>query len=221
MKKACIYKSAHVVLAATGFCFGVSIFFIHQYIRLKLVMLFWGFVIITLTSTGLLLGVLIKQLYQYSNKDPLTGLNNRRYFYDTLSYEIEKLKKYKNHLSLAIIDIDNFKNINDTYGHIEGDRVLQELSNILRKSVREYDTVARWGGEEFAIILPRTDNDGAFALGERIRKIVEAYAFGCNVTISIGIASIKDSIEIEKFIILADETLYKAKKKKNRVESRC
>ncbi len=144
----------------------------------------------------------------------MTNLWNRRYLYTRLKDEMKRLKQNKV-LSLAIIDIDNFKRINDTFGHLFGDKVLIEMACILQKNLRKNDIVARWGGEEFIIVLPKTDVKGAKIVFERIRKIIENYDFGCKITVSGGIAFVGEDIEVDKLIGMADEALYEAKRRKN------
>ncbi|MDI6605513.1 MAG: GGDEF domain-containing protein [Thermoanaerobacteraceae bacterium] len=162
-------------------------------------------------------GILIKRLYQQGQTDVLTGLHNRKYFNAKFS-EVDT----KRPISLFLIDIDNFKSINDTYGHIAGDQVLKQFAEILQNYTRKNDIIARWGGEEFAVILHQTDVKEAFKIAERIRAAVENNLFSyknitCRITISIGIASKKEEmdIDIEQFIKIADAALYKAKEKKN------
>ena len=133
---------------------------------------------------------------------------------------------------LAMIDIDDFKNINDCYGHQAGDMVLVKIAEILNQNVRDTDIAVRWGGDEFAIILPRTNSEAAFRVLERIRLAIANFDFGSRVnsketTISIGFVSSNDILEvarskqctdyIELFVGLADEALYKAKETKNSV----
>lgn len=162
------------------------------------------------------LGVLVKKLYVAIYKDELTELWNRRYLHIILDYEMKKLKNSKS-LALAVIDIDDFKSINDNYGHIQGDNVLLTLSNLFKKNVRRSDMVFRWGGEEFIIILPNTDEKGAEIVLERIREKVERYDFNCKITISCGIVSIVKPMEASSFIEMADNALYEAKKVKNNI----
>ncbi|NSW91888.1 MAG: GGDEF domain-containing protein [Firmicutes bacterium] len=112
----------------------------------------------------------------YAYKDPLTGLYNRRYFYEKLESDLKMLNRSNSNLSLCIIDIDHFKKVNDRYGHLAGDKLLTRVSKILKANSREIDTIARWGGEEFAVILPDTNNNGALKYAERTRKIIEKSA---------------------------------------------
>ena len=166
-------------------------------------------------GSGAVLGVFIKRLYLGASKDSLTGLYNRRCFYDRMNYEMEKMKRTKLPLSLALIDIDNFKAINDTYGHLEGDRVLVKLSGIFKAQARSSDTIVRWGGEEFAIILPETDKNGAMAFTERVRGLVEGSDWKYIVTVSVGITTVCQESDAEKIVSIADKALYKAKESKN------
>ncbi|GAB4379837.1 MAG: hypothetical protein Kow0042_29610 [Calditrichia bacterium] len=154
-----------------------------------------------------------------SYTDGMTGLHNYRFFKLRLKEEIARSRRNKLPLSLLILDVDFFKNYNDTLGHPAGDEVLRRLSSILMKMVRDNDIVARYGGEEFAIILPVTDRNGALALGERIRAKVEEYKFPQEeiqprgtLTISIGISTYpEDAIVLEDLIVTADRALYYAK----------
>ena len=150
--------------------------------------------------------------------DSLTDLYNRRYFMQTGKQEIERANRYKEPLSLMMIDIDHFKNVNDTYGHIAGDKVLKQLSSILKESVRNADIAGRLGGEEFGIILPKSSLDKAKKVAERLRKNIENNTFkydkaNISITISIGIAAYKKTnINMDNLIHEADLALYEAKK---------
>lgn len=159
-------------------------------------------------------GYFFKRLYISAYKDELTNLWNRRYLHIRLDDEIKKLRQ-NSILSLAIVDIDNFKSVNDTFGHLFGDNVLKEIANILQNNLRKKDIITRWGGEEFIIVLPKTDAKGAKAVFDRIRKIIEEYDFGCRITVSGGIAFVNEYIESDKLIEMADKALYKAKRTKN------
>lgn len=215
--KEIFYRLAPAVLAITGFTFSSCVYFIDKYSLSHARLLLWGAVITVLTATGAILGNLIKKLHDRSYRDPLTGLQNRRYFYYRLACEMGWIKRNKAPLSLAIIDVDNFKIINDTYGHMEGDRVLTELANIFKQYARVKDTVTLWGGDEFAIILPETNSEGAKSFAERIRNVVENHNFACKVTISVGIACTNIGMDMDKFVELGDKALYMAKTNKNRV----
>jgi len=161
-----------------------------------------------------------ERLREMSYTDGMTGLHNYRFFRLRLKEELARARRESSSLSLLIMDVDHFKNYNDTLGHPAGDDVLRKVSNILKKSVRDNDIVARYGGEEFAIILPRATQGGAAALAERIRVKVEEAGFFREevqpmgkVTISIGLASFPQDAPAEtELISFADQALYVAKK---------
>jgi diguanylate cyclase (GGDEF)-like protein len=170
------------------------------------------------------------QLYQETKRlaitDGLTDLYNHNYFQDNLKSEIVRTKRYEHYLSLLMLDIDRFKNYNDTYGHVQGDSILKSLARILKKQTREVDIVARYGGEEFVIILPETGRKKAKSIAYRVKKAVEAHEFsakdlpgGNKITISIGGAVFPDDAKAQKELIeSADKALYKAKEAgRNRV----
>jgi diguanylate cyclase len=168
---------------------------------------------------------LFLRLKKESTKDFLTGLNNVRYF-DTIYNNIIKNTREKNEsLSLLMIDIDFFKKINDTYGHVEGDIVLKKLSKVLSESARSFDVISRNGGEEFTILLLDCSKIHAEQIAERIRMNVESYPFilssgiQISVTVSIGVASYPDvTNELEKLLEKADIALYIAKRSgKNKI----
>jgi diguanylate cyclase len=160
-----------------------------------------------------------------SSYDLLTGLRNRRSFERSLRELFKYAKENHLPLSLIIMDIDNFKEINDTYGHLEGDKVLIKVGTILRNYLRARDIVARWGGEEFTILLPGTDKKDAIHVAEKLRLILENQTFTTDkeetykITASFGVAQVDDSIETpEELFKRADENLYRAKRAgKNRV----
>ncbi|NPA40751.1 MAG: GGDEF domain-containing protein [Aquificae bacterium] len=156
--------------------------------------------------------------------DPLTGLSNRRFFMEEAKRMMDLAKRYKEPLALIMLDIDNFKRINDQYGHDVGDLVLKSLADVIKRSVRSSDIPARFGGEEFVIMLPRTDERGAVMVAERIRegfRNSKVHVNGKDVwtTVSVGIALYEPGEDIESLIKKADEALYEAKRKgKDRVE---
>jgi len=155
--------------------------------------------------------------------DPLTGLFNRRHFETIVEAEFNRTVRYKTPTSCLMIDVDHFKNINDAYGHRAGDMVLKELSETVKNCLRKVDTLARWGGEEFMVLLPRTAKEHALRAASRILTAISANEFtgiDRQVTVSIGIASVPESSlnTFEKFIDAADLALYEAKSKgRNRV----
>jgi len=157
-----------------------------------------------------------KELYEKSITDPLTILYNREYMREYLYNKIEEAKRYKFPLSVAMVDIDFFKKINDTYGHIIGDCVLRELSKLLKKNFRGSDVVARYGGEEIFIIMPFTDVKNACKKLENFRKLVEEYGFcdkkNIKLTISAGVCEFSGKENMEELILKADRNVYFAKK---------
>ncbi len=160
--------------------------------------------------------------YQASH-DKLTGLFNRNRFDEVYEKEIKRAKRYNNDLSLIIFDIDNFKMINDTYGHQTGDEVLKEMARITISNVREQDIIVRWGGEEFLILLPQTNLLGAFTVANKIRTSIEANIFttnSLNITASFGVTQLLENDDESSFIARSDKFLYEAKKTgKNKVVS--
>jgi diguanylate cyclase (GGDEF)-like protein len=159
-----------------------------------------------------------------ASTDELTGLFNRRRFFEELEREFQRHRRYGSALSLMMLDIDHFKRINDTLGHQAGDIVLREVAQLLAASVRRTDTVGRYGGEEFASLLPETRRDEAIEVAERFRAIVEARAFQygeqrVTVTVSIGISIAGEATDTEGALIrAADDALYRAKSEgRNRV----
>src|SRR5918911_404361 len=158
--------------------------------------------------------------------DALTGLLNRYGLQHVLAREHAEARRYDRPLSCLVIDLDNFKTINDTYGHAAGDLALQQIASILKEAVRRSDTVFRYGGEEFLVLLPETDLDGATALGEKIRASASSRPFGdgeriFNLTLSAGASSLCDDESGNDMIARADMVLYQAKERgRNRVESK-
>jgi len=153
------------------------------------------------------------ELRDISIKDELTGLYNRRYFNQILPREIERAKRYDSPLSFIMYDIDYFKKVNDTFGHQTGDMVLQTISDIVLKNIRNVDFVFRVGGEEFVILLIESDEKNAYQVAEKIRKIIERYNFGDvgNITISLGVTGLKKSDTLSRIIKRIDEALYQSK----------
>lgn len=157
-----------------------------------------------------------------SSRDYLTGAYNRRKFDELLDLEIERVKRYGRPLSLALLDIDHFKRVNDAQGHQAGDSVLQELTSIVVKHIRELDSFARYGGEEFVVLTPGTNLAGARRLAEKLRRIIEDHTFlGLNrITVSLGVAQLGAEDTAATLFERADAALYRAKAKgRNRVET--
>lgn len=167
--------------------------------------------------------LLLKMRYLYSEAehlsvtDGLTGLYNRRHFEYNIEREFLRTKRYHSFLSLAMIDIDHFKQVNDTYGHQFGDYVLKEISELISKSFRKTDMIYRYGGEELAVILTETSLESSFIPLERVREKIAQHKFSfnneeTNITISIGIGSMSEEMENQGDLVeCADKALYKAK----------
>ncbi len=159
----------------------------------------------------------IAEIKRLSTIDPLTNVYNRRYMYTYLTEQVERAKKDGTPLSVALFDIDKFKLLNDTYGHLLGDDVLKALSHILKNACRSGEIVARYGGEEFILILPGLDNDAAYKRANEIRECLEQSYLSPElpkdkpVTISGGVSTYADGLNEEKLVSIADENLYKAK----------
>jgi len=163
----------------------------------------------------------IAALYDISINDDLTGLGNRRYYNNVLSQRWNISLQRQEPLSFLILDIDHFKKVNDTYGHVSGDLVLKGIAAVLKNSLRGSDHIARWGGEEFAIILTKTSMPSALKVAENVRSAVENAIFEIEnerkikLTVSIGVHSITVQPESEytlvKFLSDADAALYRAK----------
>jgi diguanylate cyclase (GGDEF)-like protein len=150
-----------------------------------------------------------KYLHTKANTDELTEIYNKRYFDNYL----ESFIRYGNKGSIIFFDIDHFKNINDTYGHQIGDKVLKSIAKCIREHIRQNDTFARWGGEEFIIILNNLDLDMAVKKAEEFRKCIEEYIFEQNIsaTISLGVTKVEEKDTKNTLIHRVDSLLYKAK----------
>ncbi len=156
-------------------------------------------------------------IYNMTIIDGLTQAHNKRYLLETLEREIPRGRRHGRPLSVVMFDIDFFKKINDTYGHLAGDYVLKELSTLIKKRLRPDDVFARYGGEEFAALLPETPLDGAGAIAEDLRRRVQDKQFVFEgetipVTISMGCAELKPDMDSTGFLKAADEKLYEAKR---------
>ena len=155
------------------------------------------------------------QLWDMAVTDSLTGLYVRRYFMVKLQEELHRAQRYNNILSVVMADLDRFKNINDSYGHDAGDRVLKTIGKFLQQNVRDVDVVARYGGEEFVIMIPEAANDAAHILSERVRKNLAGMKFENlpPITVSLGIATFPhDGMDAEDLIRKADAAMYAAKR---------
>ncbi|NTV47764.1 MAG: GGDEF domain-containing protein, partial [Chlorobiales bacterium] len=165
-------------------------------------------------------------LLELSNTDHLTGLFNRRYMMKALDKELQRSVRNGGNLSLIMLDIDHFKRVNDSFGHLQGDVVLQNVALLLQKELRSYDCAARYGGEEFVAILPDSSLKESVLVADRIRLAVQKTIFNgpldkLSLTVSLGVASfsLEQTPTVDGFIKLADDALYRAKGNgRNRVE---
>lgn len=182
-----------------------------------------GGAIFKFISGGNVEGLYHEEIYRMTIVDGLTQIHNKRYFMDFLEREIARCSRYKRDLSLAMFDIDHFKNLNDTYGHLAGDHVLRKMAQAISQRIRREELFARYGGEEFALVLPETDIERARVVGEEIRENVEEQVFvfdeeEIRTTLSLGIASTQGEVGTMELVKRADEALYQAKRAgRNRV----
>ncbi|MEA2098742.1 MAG: diguanylate cyclase [Campylobacterota bacterium] len=154
------------------------------------------------------------ELEYFAIHDDLTKLYNRKKFNEELEKEFTRQKRYKLNLSIMMIDIDHFKYVNDNCGHNFGDEVLIEISNLLQKNIRKVDTLCRWGGEEFMILLPETSLENTGNVAKKIKNSIEENHLSCKskiTTISIGVTTVLQDDTIDTLLSRADELLYKAK----------
>ena len=161
------------------------------------------------------------QMARMAAEDSLTGLYNRRKINELIQYEIERSERYKKGFSIIIIDIDFFKHVNDRHGHLAGDELLKMFSRILKDTIRHTDKVGRWGGEEFVVLCPETNPEGAKSLANKIRNKIASTTFNDfgKQTASFGIACYHQGDTMDSMISQADEALYTAKNSgRNRVE---
>ncbi|MCR4284784.1 MAG: GGDEF domain-containing protein [archaeon] len=160
------------------------------------------------------------ELHDLATRDDKTGLYNHRFFTNVFEIELEKARRGKQNISLAMLDIDCFKKYNDKYGHVMGDEILYDLAQTLLKTTRKYDVLARFGGEEFLVLLPETPLSKAKKAAERMRKGLyknnKLKKYG--ITISIGVTEYKDKDTMKKMITRTDKALYQSKQDgRNRV----
>lgn len=213
-KQAAIY-AAYILLACL---FTAELNVIHSKFLLNINLSAESFIMPTVAGVmfGYLLAknkLLSEQLTMMAYTDPLTGIYNRLHFNTFLDAEMDKVKRYGGTFSVIFFDIDRFKQINDTNGHIAGDEVLKDITQIVSESNRSSDIFARYGGEEFIIMAASTDIKGAYGHAQRLRKDIEQKTFSVGrVTCSFGVAEFKpESDKAESLIERADNALYKAK----------
>jgi diguanylate cyclase (GGDEF)-like protein len=169
---------------------------------------------------------MLEKLKKLSITDGLTKLYNSRHFYNQLKGEVDRSNRYKHPLSLLIMDIDNFKDYNDSYGHLEGDKVLVRIGKVIKPLLRKMDSAYRYGGEEFTFILPETIGSEAETVAQRIRKAVKAEVFSptgtedVSISVSLGVTEYCPKEDVPVFIQRADKALYQSKESgRDRVSS--
>ena len=160
------------------------------------------------------------EIKRLSERDFLTNFYNRRKINEDLAREISLSERYGHTFSVILLDIDYFKEVNDKFGHTVGDRLLTDISDVIRNAVRVCDVVGRWGGEEFMVLCPETNMDGAYFLANKLRTRIEDHKFGIvdHITVSLGVAEYESDDDVESIIIKTDKALYSAKRHgRNRV----
>jgi len=168
------------------------------------------------TMLMLLFGMM-KELEKLAITDSLTGLYNSRHFYQQIEFEVNRSCRYNNPLSLIFIDIDHFKEYNDTYLHVQGDKVLMRIGRLIKKSLRTMDSAYRYGGEEFTIILPETKGDEAQAVADRVRTMIASEVFTpepgkqVSITISAGVTQYRPGETLKNFVQRSDRALFQSK----------
>lgn len=155
-------------------------------------------------------------IYKMTIVDGLTGVNNKRFLMESLDREIPRARRHQRPLTLVMFDIDHFKNVNDSFGHLAGDYVLKEMAQLVKSRLRPDDVLGRYGGEEFAVLLPETNASGGVHIAEELRQLISTHPFHfeqekMTCTVSMGIAQLEDDWVVNDFIKHADERLYAAK----------
>lgn len=189
-------------------------------INIQLITITLGFGIVWIVNA-----LLQEELKNLARVDSLTGVRNRRGLDDIVHKIVAQMKRDKAPLSMIMVDIDHFKKVNDTYGHQVGDAVLKQFALLLKKNIRSNDVLSRYGGEEFAILLPNTESKSACIAAEKLRAATETYPFRSEdkivlkVTASFGVSSFLSQINWEELVSYSDEALYRAKSNgRNRIE---
>lgn len=183
----------------------------------------WFISAVVLAVLGWLFGGHVRRLRRMAERDELTGVCNRRPFENLLNLEWERATRYRRPLSLLFIDVDDFRTVNKLYGHLMGDEALKVVTRLIRQNIRKTDTLARWGGEEFVVLLPETDVDAAVVLAERIRSVIAQHTIRDNdwaiqVTISTGVSGLPGKARSTRELLrLATAAEAAAKMQKNTV----
>ncbi len=213
------YQFAPYLLMLGGVVLGTITYVTHSLLSASYNQPVWIVVAFAQGVAGYWLGRLVLRLRRAARVDSLTGIYNRRHFHEMLTREIVQAQRLKGPISLLLVDVDHFKTVNDSYGHIAGDEVLKKIADLLRNNTRRVDTVARWGGEEFSVVLPHTGRDGAIRCAERLRACIESSFEAYQVTISIGVAYAHRRLSMDDLIDKADTALYSAKQNRNSVSA--
>ncbi|MDZ7830717.1 MAG: diguanylate cyclase [Desulfobacterales bacterium] len=166
--------------------------------------------------------LILEQLKELAITDDLTKLFNSRHFYNQIDQEVNRYHRYKRPFSILLIDVDHFKHFNDTYGHLEGDRILRRVARMITSCMRTMDTAYRYGGEEFTVLLPETACDAALTVAERIKEAVNTETLDhindSKVTVSIGVTEYTDTDSVSDLVKRADRAMYIAKQNgRNRI----
>ena len=215
--KITVYTTATCMVSSSILYFGFRSYFfpafkLDNYICLQLVLLIIGLIISIQTYWSNKLVQSQKELYNKAIRDKLTLLYNRTFFDEYFSDTVYEYKRDSGNLSIIVVDVDDFKNINDTFGHTKGDIVLKTIAQKMQQACRKNDIAARIGGEEFIILLKDTVKEEAISIAERLRKSIEEIEIeDINVTISLGITCLKEDDTVELFFSRGDKALYKAK----------
>ncbi|MBP2651491.1 MAG: pleD 3 [Firmicutes bacterium] len=213
------YQYTGIVFGVIGAVLALVVEEVHAYSYLGLLKIsgVLPVLITTLAVAGWLLGRLIQTLHVGAYTDALTQLWNRRYFYVKFCEETNRMKRTSAPLCIALVDVDNFKNINDYFGHTTGDNVLVNIAMIIKRRTRSMDIVFRWGGDEFVILFPETNLKQAAKVAERVRVAIAKSSQCSNATISVGLVAVKEKVNEAQVIESVDKMLSQAKKMKNLV----
>ena len=212
------YKFLPIALGFLGLLFGAGCYWVESHpIDSSLHLLYWVIFFVLQVMVGYFIGLLFQRLHLAAYTDALTKLWNRRYFYEYAGRALSGQSLGNTAFCLFMIDLDNFKCVNDTHGHQTGDALLIELAAILRQHTRPNDITARMGGDEFALLLPSISFGTGIDIAERIRQAVENHLAGYGATVSIGVAYDESVGSVDRLISIADQALYQAKGARNLV----
>jgi len=215
------YKLLPIALGFLGLLFGAGCYWVESHpVDSSLHLLYWVIFFVLQVMVGFFIGLLFQRLHLAAYTDALTKLWNRRYFYEYAARALAGAPVGNTTFCLFMVDLDNFKCVNDTRGHQAGDEVLIELAAILRQHTRPTDITARMGGDEFALLLPSISFGTGIDIAERIRQAAEKHLAAYGATVSIGVACNKDAVSVDRLISIADQALYQAKNSRNLVMPR-